>query len=116
MSIRLNEITSGNGNSSVKVEENISVLNEIVGSLKKAATTLQTIKDSETNFLFKKLELSFPKEGIDFHKAKKLYEINLIKQALRQTGGHQVKAAQLLKMRPSTLNSIIKKHDINWGI
>ena len=56
---------------------------------------------------------NFPKEGIDFHKATKLYEINLVKQALRQTGGHQAKAAKLLKMRTSTLNSFIKRNKID---
>ena len=113
MSIRLNEITLGNKHSSIKEGENISILNEIVGSLKKAATTLQTIEDAETNSLFKKLESGFPAEGIDFHKAKKLYEINLVTQALRYTNGHQLKAAKLLKMRTSTLNAIIKKHKIS---
>ena len=34
--------------------------------------------------LFKNYELNFPKDGIDCYKATKLYEINLIKQALRR--------------------------------
>ena len=94
-------------------EENIQALGAVVDSLNQAVNALESLKDSETNHLFKDLELNFPKDGIDFHKATRLYEINLVKQALRQTGGHQAKAAKLLKMRTSTLNSFIKRNNID---
>lgn len=114
MNATSNSIALGNGNSNVEVEENIVALGSVVNSLSQAVSALQNLKDSETNHLFRSVELNFPKEGIDFYKAKRLYEINLVKQALRISQGHQVKAARLLKMRTSTLNSFIKRHKINY--
>ncbi len=112
MNTALNKIAISTRNSGVEVEENIMALGDVVSSLSQAVSALQTLKDSETNHLFKNFELNFPKDGIDFYKATKLYEINLVEQALRITRGHQAKAAKLLKMRTSTLNSFIKRHNI----
>ena len=41
------------------------------------------------------------------------FEIDLIRRALDQTGGHQSRAARLLGMNPTTLNSKIKTYNIN---
>ncbi len=109
----INETTLDDPHFPVETEVSISVLGEIVKSLMNAVWTLQTLREVEMNALFKNLELSFPKDGIDYYQAKRLYEVNLIKQALRQTSGHQSKAAKLLKIRTSTLNSIIKKNNIS---
>ncbi|NNF00067.1 MAG: hypothetical protein HKN25_13680 [Pyrinomonadaceae bacterium] len=114
MNTNLKTIALSNGNSSAEQENEISTLGEVVSSLNRAAHVLQSLKDVETNQLFKNFELQFPKDGIDFYRAKKLYEINLIKQALRATQGHQAKAAKLLRMRTSTLNSFIKRHRISY--
>lgn len=114
MNRTLDKIATINRNSSGETEENILAIGEVVSNLSKAVSTLQSLKDSETNHLFRNFELNFPKDGIDFYQATKLYEINLIKQALRQTRGHQAKAAKLLKMRTSTLNSFIKRHQISY--
>ena len=114
MDTNLRTIALSNGNKSEEVEENILALGQVVNSLSEAVDVLQSLKDVETNQLFKNFELNFPKDGIDFYKAKKLYEINLIKQALRATRGHQAKAAKLLRMRTSTLNSFIKRHKISY--
>ncbi len=114
MDMNLKKIALSNGNSSEEVEDNILVLGKVVNSLSDAVSVLQSLKDVETNQLFKNFELNFPKGGIDFYQAKRLYEINLIKQALRATRGHQAKAAKLLKMRTSTLNSFIKRHEISY--
>ena len=43
------------------------------------------------------------------------FEIDLIKRALFQTGGHQVHAAKLLKLKVTTLNSKIKHYNISPG-
>jgi len=96
------------------VEDNILAIGDVVSSLSDAVSVLQTLKDAGTNQLFKNFELKFPKNGIDFYQAKKLYEINLIEQALRASRGHQAKAAKLLKMKTSTLNSFIKRHKISY--
>jgi len=41
------------------------------------------------------------------------FEIDLIRRALEQTGGHQSRAARLLGMNATTLNSKIKTYNIN---
>ena len=114
MNAKLHAITESDRGNSTEMEGNVLTLGEVVNSLSQAVSTLQVLKDSETNHLFKNFELNFPKDGIDFYRAIKLYEINLIKQALRTTRGHQANAAKLLRMRTSTLNSIIKRHGISF--
>jgi DNA-binding NtrC family response regulator len=47
-------------------------------------------------------------DDFDFYRAVERYESNLIQNALRMTGGSQVKAARLLKLKPTTLNSKMK--------
>lgn len=110
----LSQLAVRSGNSAEESEENLMALGEVVSSLRKAVSRLQTLKDAETNHYFRNFEINFPTDGIDFYKATKLYEINLVKQALRITRGHQAKAAKLLKMRTSTLNSFIKRHNISY--
>lgn len=48
-------------------------------------------------------------KGIDFYEAVSRYEAQLIETALELTGGRQNRAAALLKMRKSTLNSKMKQ-------
>lgn len=110
----LSQLAVRNGNSAGAGEESLMALGEALSSLRIAVSKLQTLKDSETNQYFRSFEVNFPRDGIDFYKATRLYEINLVKQALRVTKGHQAKAAKLLKMRTSTLNSFIKRHNINY--
>jgi DNA-binding NtrC family response regulator len=50
-----------------------------------------------------------PEEGINLFQAVAEYEQGLIAQALRQTGGKQSAAAQLLGLRPQTLNTKLKR-------
>jgi transcriptional regulator with GAF, ATPase, and Fis domain len=40
------------------------------------------------------------------------YERRLVRTALRRTGGVQKRAAELLKMKPTTLHEIIKRLEI----
>ena len=54
--------------------------------------------------------------GIDFYEEVKRFEVDLIQRALSFTGGNQVRAARLLKMKVTTLNSKIKHYDINIEI
>ena len=51
-------------------------------------------------------------ESIDFYEEIKRFEIALIKRALRQTNGHQVLAARLLNLNPTTLHAKIKQYDL----
>ncbi len=50
--------------------------------------------------------------GINFYDEIKKFEIDLIRRALDQTGGHQSRAARLLGLNATTLNSKIKTHNI----
>ncbi len=50
--------------------------------------------------------------GIKFYDKVKSFEIDLIKRALKQTGGHQSRAARLLGLNATTLNSKIKTYEI----
>ena len=51
-------------------------------------------------------------EGIDFYDEVRRFEIDLILRALEQTGGHQSRAARLLGMNATPLNSKIKTYNI----
>ena len=53
-------------------------------------------------------------EGIDFYAELEQFETFLIRLALDETGGHQARAARLLHMRPTTLNSKIKLYGIEY--
>ena len=49
---------------------------------------------------------------IDFADEVRRFEIDIIRRALDQTGGHQSRAARLLGMNATTLNSKIKTYNI----
>src|SRR3982751_1988363 len=51
--------------------------------------------------------------GINFYEEVRRFEIDLIRRALEQTGGHQSRAARLLGMNATTLNSKIKTYNID---
>ncbi len=50
--------------------------------------------------------------GVNFYEEVKRFEIDLIRRALEQTAGHQSRAAQLLGLNATTLNSKIKSYGI----
>jgi DNA-binding NtrC family response regulator len=51
-------------------------------------------------------------KGINFYDEVKRFEIDLIRRALDQTAGHQSRAARLLGLNATTLNSKIKTYNI----
>ncbi len=51
--------------------------------------------------------------GVNFYDEVKKFEIDLIRRALDQTGGHQSRAARLLGLNATTLNSKIKTYNIH---
>jgi transcriptional regulator with GAF, ATPase, and Fis domain len=53
--------------------------------------------------------------GIDFYDEVQRFETHLIKMALTETGGNQAKAARLLGIKATTLNSKIKLFNIEVG-
>ncbi len=50
--------------------------------------------------------------GIDFYDEVRRFEVDLIRRALEQTSGHQSRAARLIGMNATTLNSKIKTYNI----
>ena len=50
--------------------------------------------------------------GLDFYDEVSRFEIALIKEALKLAEGHQTKAAQLLNLKATTLNVMIKRYNI----
>ena len=53
--------------------------------------------------------------GINFYDEVERFETHLIKMALAETGGNQAKAARLLGIKATTLNSKIKLFNIEIG-
>jgi transcriptional regulator with PAS, ATPase and Fis domain len=53
-------------------------------------------------------------EGIDFYQEVERFEVGLIRRALEQTSGNQARAAKLLHIKPTTLNSKIKLYEIEF--
>lgn len=54
--------------------------------------------------------------GVNFYEEVKRFEIDLIRRALEQTGGHQSRAARLLGLNATTLNSKIKTYNIDTRV
>jgi len=50
--------------------------------------------------------------GVDFYSEVSRFEVDLIRRALLQTAGHQGRAARLLNLKVTTLNSKIKHYNI----
>lgn len=51
--------------------------------------------------------------GVNFYEEVRRFETDMIRRALEQTGGHQSRAARLLGLNATTLNSKIKTYNIN---
>jgi PAS domain S-box-containing protein len=51
--------------------------------------------------------------GIDFYDEVSRFESNLIRRALEQTGGNQKRAADLLGIKKTTINAMIRRYRIN---
>jgi DNA-binding NtrC family response regulator len=53
--------------------------------------------------------VDFPSEGLDFRQTVAEYQENLIREALRRSGGVQRRAARMLQLSPTTLNEMIHR-------
>jgi two-component system response regulator PilR (NtrC family) len=61
---------------------------------------------------FQMPQVAIPPEGISFREVITDFEKRLIESTLEAAGGVQKKAAELLHIKPTTLNEMIKRHDI----
>lgn len=102
----------GNGFSNYENNPDETNIHEVIESLSSALVTLESIKEAELIQLLKLHVQNFPKNGIDFYKLTSRYEKTLIEHALKKTKGSQTKAAKLLNLRLTTLNAMIKRHNI----
>ncbi len=58
------------------------------------------------------LPVRLPENGATYKDLVEEYERRLVRTALRRTGGVQKRAAELLRMKPTTLHEIIKRLEI----
>lgn len=71
------------------------------------------IPDSiRTSRSFRMPHINVPPEGIPFRDVVSDFERNLIESTLEAAGGVQKRAAELLHIKPTTLNEMIKRYDI----
>jgi DNA-binding NtrC family response regulator len=62
--------------------------------------------------VFKMPQFTLPAEGIRFNDVTADFEKRLIESTLEAAGGVQKRAAELLHLKPTTLNEMIKRHEI----
>jgi transcriptional regulator with GAF, ATPase, and Fis domain len=65
-----------------------------------------------SNRRFQIPQVAIPPEGISFREVITDFEKRLIESTLEAAGGVQKRAAELLHIKPTTLNEMIKRHDI----
>jgi two-component system response regulator PilR (NtrC family) len=61
---------------------------------------------------FQTPQITMPTEGVSLKEVTASYERQWIESALEAAGGVQKRAAELLKIKPTTLNEMIKRYDI----
>ena len=61
---------------------------------------------------FQTPQITMPAEGVSLKEVTASYERQWIESALEAAGGVQKRAAELLKIKPTTLNEMIKRYDI----
>jgi len=64
------------------------------------------------NRTFRLPQINVPPEGIPFRDVVSDFEKSLIESTLEAAGGVQKRAAELLQIKPTTLNEMIKRYDI----
>lgn len=89
-------------------QNGISDLNERIDFLREVAAALV----DEVKSLDLPVKIEF-QNNVNFDDEVKRFEIYLIEQALDRTGGNQLRAARLLNLKNTTLNSKIKRYRIS---
>ncbi len=96
-------VTSGDENQ----PQELKTSRRRITALKKL--TLELVREVQSIGEVKVLDLD---SGLDFYNEVTHFEIDLITRALVLTGGHQARAAKLLNLKGTTLNSKIKLYNI----
>ena len=97
---------------SVKSREGAEILQRRLESLGRQAAAL-TAEIEDVRWMDLGAKLVSVENGIDLYDEIRRFEISLIVQALKFTHGSQKEAAVLLRMNHTTLNSKIKKYQID---
>jgi len=95
----IDAVPNGGGNGAA-ARSNITALKEL---------TLRLLREVQAITEVRTLSLE---GGVDFYGEVSRFEVDLIKRALLQTAGHQGRAARLLNLKVTTLNSKIKHYNI----
>jgi len=98
---------AGDARGASRLALNENALPEQIEMLQKAALTL--LKEVQT---ISTLEAADIVRGIKFYDEVERFERELIVRALELTSGHQVRAARLLGLKVTTLNSKVKRYRI----
>lgn len=85
-----------------------AALGSNIEALKKLALALLSEVQALGNIHFPDV-----RRGVNFYQEVQRFEMALIQHALERTGGHQSRAARLLGLRVSTLNSMMKRYNIS---
>ncbi len=94
------DVLQANGNGQMSSRNNITALKEL---------TLRLLREVQS---IGEVHILSLEGGLDFYDEVSRFEIDLIKRALLQTAGHQGRAARLLNLKVTTLNSKIKHYNI----
>lgn len=94
---RLNQVESRNGNGT-----SLKVLKDLTDALSGALEAMDSFRPPDV------------RQGISFYDEVRRFEIDLIRNALKITSGSQARAAKLLHINPTTLNTKIKAYNIDW--
>ena len=99
--LAVDEAANSDAQSQPALNSRIEALKDVALSLLHEVQTLGEVQNTEV------------RRGINFYEEVRRFESDLIRRALVQTGGHQVRAARLLGLKVTTLNSIIKRYNID---
>ena len=100
-------VNSNNGNGAGRLSLHENALPARIEMLKNVALSL--LKEVQ---VLSTLEAADILRGIQFYDEVERFERELITRALELTGGHQVRAARLLGLKVTTLNSKVKRYQI----
>lgn len=85
----------------------VNLIRDLIAALTTAVEATEAMAAREVNFVG---------TGIDFFAEVNRFEVQMITQALRLARGSQIKAARLLGLNATTLNSKIKAYKIDWKV
>lgn len=96
------------GSDADPIDDGYTTLKELSSALAKAIDAVSVFEIARAG------QMPNLTHGIDFYAEVERFEITLIQYALIQAKGSQKRAARLLGLKPTTLNSKIKVYHLDW--